>query len=124
MNFYPLDGYADAAAAVNNMGGMRPPPAATNQQPVKVEQTAQLIREFDSVFEVVELTHLTPPQTPPQSPPRQPEPKQVSDEHTSNDSSGVILIFVFTSRRLASSFHRNHNNIRTSTLYQQTTNTI
>lgn len=78
MNFFPLDGYADAAAAVNNMGGTRPPPVATNQQPVKVEQTAQLIREFDSVFEVVELTHLTPPQTPPQTPPRQ--PKQVSDE--------------------------------------------
>jgi len=38
------------------------------RQPFKIEQTAQLLREFDSVFDAVELTHLTPPQTPPQSP--------------------------------------------------------
>jgi len=38
------------------------------RQPLKIEHTAQLLREFDSVFDAVELTHLTPPQTPPQSP--------------------------------------------------------
>jgi len=38
------------------------------RQPLKVEQTAQLLREFDSVLDAVELTHLTPPQTPPESP--------------------------------------------------------
>lgn len=38
------------------------------RQPHKVEQTAQLLREFDSVLDAVELTHLTPPQTPPESP--------------------------------------------------------
>lgn len=38
------------------------------RQPLKIEQTAQLLREFDSVLDAVELTHLTPPQTPPQSP--------------------------------------------------------
>lgn len=43
-------------------------PAPSRIQPVKVEHTAQLLREFDSVFDAVELTHLTPPQTPPQSP--------------------------------------------------------
>lgn len=56
MNFLPMDVYSEE------------PLAANAQLPIKVEQTAQLIREFDSVFEVVELTHLTPPQTPPQSP--------------------------------------------------------
>jgi len=39
------------------------------QRQPKIEQTAQLIREFDSVFDAVEFTHLTPPQTPPDSPP-------------------------------------------------------
>lgn len=39
-----------------------------HRQPLKVEQTAQLMREFDSVLDAVELTHLTPPQTPPESP--------------------------------------------------------
>lgn len=38
------------------------------RHPLKVEQTAQLLREFDSIFDGVELTHLTPPQTPPTSP--------------------------------------------------------
>jgi len=38
------------------------------RQPLKIEQTAQLLREFDSIFDAVELTHLTPPQTPPESP--------------------------------------------------------
>jgi len=37
-------------------------------QPLKLERTAQLLREFDSVLDAVELTHLTPPQTPPDSP--------------------------------------------------------
>jgi len=38
------------------------------RQPLKIEQTALLLREFDSVLDAVELTHLTPPQTPPESP--------------------------------------------------------
>lgn len=38
------------------------------RQPLKIERTAQLLREFDSVLDAVELTHLTPPQTPPHSP--------------------------------------------------------
>lgn len=36
------------------------------RHPPKVEQTAQLLREFNSVLD--EFTHLTPPQTPPESP--------------------------------------------------------
>ena len=62
-------------------------PAATTIQPVKVEQTAQLLREFNSVYDAVELTHLTPPQTPPESPPDTPpieilhNEKQVSYKH-------------------------------------------
>lgn len=35
--------------------------------PVKAENTAQLLKEFNNVYDKVELTHLTPPQTPPQS---------------------------------------------------------
>lgn len=38
------------------------------RQPLKGEQTMQLLREFDKVFDAVEFTHLTPPQTPPTSP--------------------------------------------------------
>lgn len=38
------------------------------RQPFKIEQTQLLLREFDSVLDAVELTHLTPPQTPPESP--------------------------------------------------------
>jgi len=38
-----------------------PPPAAPVQAPV----TEDLLREFDTVYGVVELTHLTPPQSPP-----------------------------------------------------------
>lgn len=58
MNFSPIDVYAEK----------QPQPLSHVQLPIKVEHTAQLIREFDSVYEVVELTHLTPPQTPPHSP--------------------------------------------------------
>lgn len=38
------------------------------RQPLKIDQTAQLMQEFNSVLDAVELTHLTPPQTPPESP--------------------------------------------------------
>jgi len=38
------------------------------RQPLRIDQTAQLMREFNSVLDAVELTHLTPPQTPPESP--------------------------------------------------------
>lgn len=38
------------------------------RQPLKIAQTAQLLQEFNSVLDSVELTHLTPPQTPPESP--------------------------------------------------------
>jgi len=49
------------------------------RQPLKVEQTAQLLREFDSVLDAVELTHLTPPQTPPESPPESPQVDSLND---------------------------------------------
>lgn len=42
--------------------------SSQQRQPLKIERTAQLLQEFNSVFDAVELTHLTPPQTPPQSP--------------------------------------------------------
>lgn len=37
--------------------------------PVK-GNTAQLLNEFNQVYDAVELTHLTPPETPPHSPPQ------------------------------------------------------
>lgn len=55
----------------------------TVQQPIKIEQTAQLLREFNSVFDAVELTHLTPPQTPPQSPPLADFPNGFEEVHFS-----------------------------------------
>lgn len=57
INFQPLAVYMES-------GSLRTVQQA--QHPIK---TAQLLREFDSVFDAVELTHLTPPQTPPESPP-------------------------------------------------------
>lgn len=39
--------------------------------PVKVN-TAQLLNEFNQVYDAVELTHLTPPETPPHTPPQTP----------------------------------------------------
>ncbi|XP_053693908.1 activating transcription factor of chaperone isoform X2 [Sabethes cyaneus] len=41
-------------------------PLSHQQKPEKVQNTEQLLMEFDYVYENVELTHLTPPQTPPQ----------------------------------------------------------
>lgn len=41
-------------------------PFSHQQQPEKVQNTEELLMEFDYVYENVELTHLTPPQTPPQ----------------------------------------------------------
>lgn len=41
--------------------------------PVKVN-TAQLLNEFNQVYDAVELTHLTPPETPPHSPTQTPLP--------------------------------------------------
>jgi len=43
-------------------------PPQQRQPLLKIEQTALLLQEFDSVLDAVELTHLTPPQTPPESP--------------------------------------------------------
>lgn len=39
--------------------------------PVK-GNTAQLLNEFNQVYDEVELTHLTPPETPPHTPPQTP----------------------------------------------------
>lgn len=33
--------------------------------PVKAENTALLLKEFNNIYDKVELTHLTPPETPP-----------------------------------------------------------
>ncbi|XP_055541741.1 activating transcription factor of chaperone isoform X2 [Wyeomyia smithii] len=41
-------------------------PLSHQQKPEKVQNTEELLMEFDYVYENVELTHLTPPQTPPQ----------------------------------------------------------
>ncbi|XP_058818090.1 activating transcription factor of chaperone isoform X2 [Topomyia yanbarensis] len=41
-------------------------PFSHQQKPEKVQNTEDLLMEFDYVYENVELTHLTPPQTPPQ----------------------------------------------------------
>lgn len=41
-------------------------PFSHQRQPEKVQNTEELLMEFDYVYENVELTHLTPPQTPPQ----------------------------------------------------------
>lgn len=41
-------------------------PFSHQQQPLKVQNTEELLMEFDFVYDNVELTHLTPPQTPPQ----------------------------------------------------------
>lgn len=40
------------------------PPAAT-PQPLPLPPTEELLREFETVYGAVELTHLTPPQSPP-----------------------------------------------------------
>lgn len=90
MNYLPLDGcYADvtninidaAVAPASASAALKPTTVGGIFQqapPVKIEQTAQLIREFDTVYSVVELTHLTPPQSPPRMPE---EPMQVSRIH-------------------------------------------
>ncbi|XP_055299067.1 activating transcription factor of chaperone [Sitodiplosis mosellana] len=49
--------------------------------PVKVN-TAQLLNEFNQVYDAVELTHLTPPETPPQTPPQTP----LQSTYLNNDS--------------------------------------
>jgi cyclic AMP-dependent transcription factor ATF-4 len=40
-------------------------PEPTGFYPIKQTNTAELLREFESVYDAVEYTHLTPPQTPP-----------------------------------------------------------
>lgn len=71
--FFPADQWLDQTIhfSTNDIYAAAASPIlrSVQQQPIKVEHTAQLLREFDSVFDAVELTHLTPPQTPPQSPP-------------------------------------------------------
>ncbi|XP_055636256.1 activating transcription factor of chaperone isoform X2 [Toxorhynchites rutilus septentrionalis] len=61
-------------------------PYPHQQQPVKVQNTEELLMEFYYVYENVELTHLTPPQTPPQdqtqfgSQPEQSQPSYVAQQ--------------------------------------------
>lgn len=61
-------GYVSAPAAPLALGGIASElgPFPNQRQPVKVQNTEELLMEFDYVYENVELTHLTPPQTPPQ----------------------------------------------------------
>lgn len=35
-------------------------------QHIKTQNTDELLSEFEAIYDAVELTHLTPPQTPPQ----------------------------------------------------------
>ncbi|XP_055681669.1 activating transcription factor of chaperone isoform X2 [Lutzomyia longipalpis] len=46
------------------------PPAPMEPIAVKKQDTQELLQEFESVYDAVELTHLTPPQTPPQTSPQ------------------------------------------------------
>lgn len=61
-------GYAPPLASVAALVGIAPEigPFSHQRQPEKVQNTEELLMEFDYVYENVELTHLTPPQTPPQ----------------------------------------------------------
>lgn len=61
-------GYVSAPAAPSALVGIAPElgPFPNQRPPVKVQNTEELLMEFDYVYENVELTHLTPPQTPPQ----------------------------------------------------------
>ncbi|XP_055710335.1 activating transcription factor of chaperone isoform X2 [Phlebotomus papatasi] len=46
------------------------PPPPLEPIAVKKHDTQELLQEFESVYDAVELTHLTPPQTPPQTSPQ------------------------------------------------------
>ncbi|GAB0092278.1 hypothetical protein DMENIID0001_072680 [Sergentomyia squamirostris] len=46
------------------------PPPPFEPVAVKKHDTQELLQEFESVYDAVELTHLTPPQTPPQTSPQ------------------------------------------------------
>lgn len=61
-------GYVSTPTAPSALVGIVPDlgPFPNQRQPVKVQNTEELLMEFDYVYENVELTHLTPPQTPPQ----------------------------------------------------------
>lgn len=61
-------GYAPPLAPSAALVGLAPEigPFPHQRQPEKVQNTEELLMEFDYVYGNVELTHLTPPQTPPQ----------------------------------------------------------
>lgn len=61
-------GYAPPLASSAALVGIAPEigPFPHQRQPEKVQNTEELLMEFDYVYGNVELTHLTPPQTPPQ----------------------------------------------------------
>lgn len=61
-------GYALPLASSAALVGIVPEigPFPHQRQPEKVQNTEELLMEFDYVYGNVELTHLTPPQTPPQ----------------------------------------------------------
>lgn len=61
-------GYAPPLASSAALVGIAPEigPFPHQRQPQKVQNTEELLMEFDYVYGNVELTHLTPPQTPPQ----------------------------------------------------------
>lgn len=66
----PLDEYA-------------PPVQDARIYPVK-GNTAQLLNEFNQVYDAVELTHLTPPETPPHSPTQTPLQAYLNDSKVSH----------------------------------------
>lgn len=112
INFQPLDiGYLSpiATAAAISTTQIR-----TVQQSMKIGQTAQLLREFNSVFDAVELTHLTPPQTPPQSPPLADFPNGFEEViligATTNIIFSFLSIFSYTTNRKNLSLHHHRNN--------------
>lgn len=47
--------------------------------PVRPIATAELLNEFNQVYDTIELTHLTPPETPPHTPPQTPLQAYLND---------------------------------------------
>lgn len=64
MSFY--DSWLDKKIDIPSLEEYPAPVEPLRIVPVKPENTNQLLMEFQSVYDAVELIHLTPPQTPPQ----------------------------------------------------------
>lgn len=61
--------------------------------PVK-GNTAQLLNEFNQVYDAVELTHMTPPETPPHTPPQTPLQAYLHDSKVNSQSCYFFLFFL------------------------------